>query len=104
MAIKKFFNAFSPVEQIRTLYGFVWIQIIYNVLSLIRPNLAHKAIITSVIIGIYIVLIVARPSKLIRILKRENPTPHHSTHSMSIEAKFICLIFIIIVPIIISYF
>ena len=101
MAIKKLFNAFSPTEQIRTLYMFVWIQFIFNVFSLITPSFTHTAIIASMTLGIYIVLIVVRPKKIIKILKKETLTPHNAT---SLEAKIIGLIFTIIGSIIISYF
>jgi len=106
MNIKKIFEV-SSLAQIRGLYGFVWIQIISNILIILHTDkslpttsvyFTYKLAIAALLGGIYIVLI-TRPSKLISVLRLENS----STLQLKLEVKFMSLIFIIIGGIILGY-
>ena len=55
------FNAFSPAEQVRALYICVWAQTIFNVIAILYPEMRVKFISASLILGIYTVLMIARP-------------------------------------------
>jgi len=99
--INNLFNAFSPVEQVRALYTFVWFQIILNIIQILYPHLftAYKFTCISTVLGIYFVTMVVRPYKILNVLKKSA-----THHAMTLTAKFINLFFMIFGSIAISYF
>lgn len=76
----------------------MWAQTIFNVIAILYPEMRVKFISASLILGIYTVLMIARPQKIINILKKSK-----THHSITLTAKFINLFFIIFSGTILCY-